>query len=200
MDHYQLFVDGQFTSGHSSTRVDAIDPSTCTTIGSVPAADREDVDRARRLPVARSTAGGGSPADRIARACCGPSPMPSAHAPVNSLRWKRRTAASPSLRPRATLRRGALFRVLCRSGDQDHGDVVPAPDDALVFALGDPSAWRRRSSRGITARCRRWKIGAGPRRRVHRGAEASGRNAADDSRVRHEFPSTPACRLASSTS
>jgi betaine-aldehyde dehydrogenase len=45
-EEYRMYIDGQFVAGHSSRTLEVYDPSSEAAIATVPAGDREDVDRA----------------------------------------------------------------------------------------------------------------------------------------------------------
>src|SRR5688572_15058064 len=42
----KLFIDGEWSTSHSTRVIDVLDPATCVTLAQVPDADRTDVDRA----------------------------------------------------------------------------------------------------------------------------------------------------------
>jgi betaine-aldehyde dehydrogenase len=139
MTTYSLFLDGEFVNSSGSAQIDVIDPSTGTIIATVPDASPADVDRAVAAaraafegPWRRTTAQArGRVLFRIAEVLRTHADELAQLESLNS--GKPIGEAESDLEDAAT-----CFEYYGGLATKLHGEVVPAPDESLVFVLREP--------------------------------------------------------------
>src|SRR5262245_58997689 len=138
MNTHALFLDGEFVDSSGSDRFELIDPSNGQVIGAVPDASDQDVQRGvaaarrafeewRRTPAV----GRGRVLFRLAEAVRSHAAELAELESLNS--GKPIVEAESDIEDTAT-----CFEYYGGLATKIHGDVVPAPDESLVFVLQEP--------------------------------------------------------------
>src|SRR5439155_7955938 len=139
MKSYSLYVDGKFVKSAGTTRLEVFDPSSAKVIATVPDAAKADVDRA--VSAARAAFEGPwrrvSPQERgriLFRLAEG---LRAQAEPLAAL--ESRNSGKPIAEAEEDVEASATcFEYYAGMATKIHGDVIPAADDALVFALREP--------------------------------------------------------------
>src|SRR5262245_31685187 len=137
---HRLYINGEFVDAHASATLDAIDPSTAETIARVPAADKDDVDRAVQAARAAFDAGPWKDATAQARGRVLFELARIVRERTSELaELEARNTGKPIVEAEFDIADVATcFEYYGGLATKIHGDVIPVPDNAMSLALREP--------------------------------------------------------------